>query len=81
MRDRMCIIHLPYIISLYSFSKMYKHKSGWQKRMERAVREENHNPTKRQKTLKCLGFVTYTFTDIARNDDRDLHKANDSSSF
>ena len=66
--------------------------SGWQKRKERVVREENHNPTKRQKTLKCLDFVTNTFTDIARNDvtdiarndftniawdDRDLH--NDSS--
>ena len=75
---------------LHSFSKMYKHKSGWQKRKERAVQEENRDPTKRQKTLKCLGFVTNTFTDIARNDlarndftniarndDRDLH--NDSS--
>ena len=28
--------------------------------------------------MKCLGFITNTFTDIARNDDRDdLH--NDSS--
>ena len=59
---------------------MYKHKSGWQKIKERAVREENRHPTKRQKTLKCLGFVTNTFTDAgdtARNDDLDLH--NDSS--
>ena len=35
--------------------QLYKRKSGWQKRKERAVREENRDPTKRQKTLKCLG--------------------------
>ena len=44
------VFHVPYIISLNSFSKMYKYKSGWQKRKERAVREENHDPTKLIKT-------------------------------
>ena len=37
------VFHVPCIIS---FSKMYKHKSGGQKRKERAVREENHDLTK-----------------------------------
>ena len=45
---RKCI---PFIILISSFSKMYKHKSEWQKRKERAVREENRDPTKR--ALKC----------------------------
>ena len=65
-------------VKFISFSKMYKHKSGWHKRKERAVREENRAlPKDTTKLLKCLGFITNTFTDIVRNDDRDLH--NDSS--
>ena len=55
-----CIIHVPYIIS---FSKMYKHKSGWQKTKERAVTYREPRPY--QKT-KNLAFFTNTFTDIAR---------------
>ena len=74
------IIHVPYIIS---FSKMYKHKSGWQKTKERAVTDRESRPY--QKT-KNLAFFTNTFTDIATedswNDDRDLHnEQNDSLSF
>ena len=73
-------------VKFISFSKMYKHKSGCHKRKERAVREENRAlPKDTTKLLKCLGFITNTFTDIVRNDftdivrndDRDLH--NDSS--
>ena len=43
--------------------------SGWQKRV---VREKNRSlPKDTTRFLICLGFITNSFTDIARNDDRD----------
>ena len=71
-----CIIHKPYIISSNSFSKMYKQKSRWQK-IKAGKSCKRREPRRPKDTtnffLKCLGFITNTFTDIARSDDRDLH--------